>query len=73
MKCTNCEGRGFYMYREGKPESLFLNPRFPCHVCNATGELTTEAALLRAGYTLDSIIAAVNTGDMTLLKHTGLA
>jgi phage portal protein BeeE len=35
-------------------------------------EAQTIAALIRDGFTPDSVIAAVNNNDWTLLKHTGL-
>lgn len=36
--CETCDGRGFFMYREGQPEHFILNPRYTCAKCR-TAEL----------------------------------
>jgi phage portal protein BeeE len=38
----------------------------------ASQEASTIASLINAGYKPDSVVAAVNAGDWTLLQHTGL-
>ena len=35
--CSNCEGRGWFLYRPGQPEGVILNPRMTCPMCGGSG------------------------------------